>query len=395
MSLRHLWDLDPSVTFLNHGSFGATPRAVRLDQRRWQDAMEAQPVDFLVRRLPELLAASRAWLGAFLGADPAGLALVPNATTGVNTALRSLDWQAGDEVVIADHGYNAVIQALRWLSDRHGVRTRLARVPFPLDDAAQITAAFADAIGPRTRLLIIDHITSATALIFPVAEILALARQAGALTLVDGAHAPGMLPLSLDALGADFYTGNLHKWPCAPKGCAFLYVRPERRERVHPLAISHAYRQGFLLEADWTGTADPSPFLSIPATLDFWEAPGSPTGGWAVTRAANHALVQTGRREIARALGADLPHPDDPALYGAMAAVPFDMTPDPGGFPGAAARAAALNTRLYADHRIEVPFTAFDDRIWLRISGQRHNAPEEYARLAEVLAGGWRGGSRG
>ncbi|HNC97667.1 MAG TPA: aminotransferase class V-fold PLP-dependent enzyme [Myxococcota bacterium] len=379
MDLRHLWGLDPSVDFLNHGSFGAAPLKIRQLQLVLQKELESQPVEFLARRLPERLLQVRRRLGLFLGADPARLALIPNASTGVATVLNSFDWREGDEVVLADHAYNAVRRSIAYLGHRYGVREALATVPFPLQEAGQIVEAFARAIGPPTRLILVDHITSATALVFPVAEIIALGRQRGIPVLVDGAHAPGSLHLELDRLGADFYTGNLHKWVCTPKGSAFLYVAPAWRDRVHPLVISHGYGAGFEAEFDWIGTADPSPWLCIPAALEFQEGLG-----WEQTRAYNHALVMEGRELLAHALGVKAPIPDDRRLSVGMAVVPF-----PGrALPGVQ---QALNARMYKEHRIEVPFTAYDDRLWLRVSAQRYNHLDQYRRLAKVLASGWPG----
>lgn len=379
--MESLWDLDPTVDFLNHGSFGATPREVRAEQRRWQDRMEAEPVDFLARQLPKLILEIREKIGAFVGADPAGLALVTNASTGVNTVLQGFDWKEGDEILIADHAYNAVRRTVAYLHDRYGVRERLAVIPFPLADASQIVDAFAAGLNGRTRLVIVDHITSATALIFPVEEIVTLARQAGVPVLVDGAHAPGMLPLQIEKSGADFYTGNLHKWVCTPKGSALLWVAPAWREKLSPLVISHGYGQGFSASFDWTGTLDPSAFLAVPAALEV-----GARLGWENIRRHNHQLVQEGRKIIAEALKVELPHPDDPALYGAMAVIPFERAGN--ARPGLPQE---LTTKLFEQHRIEVPFTNYDHRIWIRIAAQWYNRPEQYRRLADILAAGWSG----
>lgn len=374
--LRARWALDPTVDFLNHGSFGATPRAVLAVQHALRAEMEAEPVEFLARRLPARLDAVRARVAAFLGADAAGLVFVPNATHGVESALGALDWREGDEVVHADHGYNAVKKALLRLEHRHGVRTVAAVVPFPVHDAEAVVAAFAEAIGPRTRLVVLDHITSATALILPAAEIVALCRARGVPVLVDGAHAPGLLPLAIEELAPDFYTGNLHKWVCAPKGAAVFWVHPDWRGRVHPRVTSHGYTQGLAPEFEWTGTFDPTAWLAVPAALDQLE-----DLGLTEVRASNHALVREGRERLAHALGVALPHPDHPAWYGPMAAVQVPWA--------AGADAPALTARLYAEHRIEVPFTSYDARCFVRISGQVYNAPEQYARLASVLRS-WR-----
>lgn len=366
--LRARWLLDPGVRYLNHGSFGATPRSVLAAQQRLREEMEREPVDFLWRRLPARMGAAREAVSRFLGADPAGLAFVPNATTGVQTVLGSFDWREGDEVVLADHGYNAVKQQLHALAARHGVVPIWAKVPFPLEDPGQVVEAFRAAVGPRTRLIIVDHVTSPTALIFPVRAL----REAFDLPiLVDGAHAPAFLELDIGALGVDFYTGNLHKWLCAAKGCALLWTAPAWRERVTPLVPSHAWGGPYTEQFDWLGTFDPTPFLTAPDAIAAFEALGP-----AAVRAANHALVQEGRRRIAHALGVPLPHPDDPALYGAMAAIPVPGAP--------ASESLAWNARM-RERGIEVPFTSFDQRLWVRISGQLYNQPEDYVALAEAL----------
>lgn len=373
--LRALWTLDPTVTFLNHGSFGAAPRPVLEAQARWRAEMEREPVHFLARRLVGLGEAVRTRLAAYLGAYPQGVVPVPNATSGVNAVFRSLDWRPGDELLLADQSYNAVRQAARFLADRHGVRVVEARIPFPLRDASEVVDAYAAAITDRTRLVVVDHIVSPTALVLPVARVVALARARGVPVLVDGAHGPGMLPLALDALGADAYVGNLHKWLCAPKGAAVLHVGPVLRDRVHPLAISHGYGGGLAAEFDWAGTSDPTAWLSVPDAIDFFEALGP-----ARVRDEVHALVRDGRRLVADALGVELPHPDAPTLYGSMAAIPFPMEG-----PADARTLQGLTAKLFDEARIEVPFTGYDGRAFVRISAQVYNAPEDYARLAEVL----------
>lgn len=382
---RSRWGLDPTVTFLNHGSFGATPRAVLDAQARWRDEMERQPVLFLARRLPALMDSVRSRVATFLNADPAGLLPVPNATTGVATVFHALTWGPGDEILLADSTYNAVKQAARALSDRYGVRVVEVKVPFPLDSPDEVTAAYVAGFGPRTRLVVVDHVASATGCVLPVAAIVAEARRRGVPVLVDGAHAPALLPLDLLAIGADFYTGNLHKWLCAPKGTAILSIAPAWRATVHPLAISHGYGGGVTGEFDWTGTFDPSAWLAVPTAIDLFLELGADA-----VRASNHALVQRGRVELAEALGVDLPHPDDPALYAAMAAVQVPWARGADGAPPNAASLNGLSAALFDEHRIEVPFSAYDDRVWVRISGQLYNAPEDYSRLAEVMKG-WRG----
>lgn len=378
--LRARWALDPSVVFLNHGSFGATPIDILDAQNRLRTELEAEPVRFLGREMPTRVDDARRRVATFLGADADGLVPVYNATTGVNAVLHSIRWREGDEIVLADSTYNAVKMAARALSDRYGVRVVEARPHFPFTTCEGSAGAYAAALSERTRLVVVDHIVSATAQILPVREVVEVAHAAGVPVLVDGAHAPGMLPLSIAEVGADFYTGNLHKWLCTPKGAAVLWVAPEWRSRVEPTVTSHGYGQGFQIAFDWPGTLDPTAFLSAPAAIDWFEALGMDA-----VRAANHGLVQRGRQLLAEALDVELPHPDDPAFYGSMAVipVPWARASDPGG-------PAALTARLYDQHRIEVPFTSFDDRVWVRISGQLYNRPQDYERLAEVLRT-WRG----
>ena len=370
--IRALWALDPNVDYLNHGSFGATPRSVLAVQAALREEMERGPVEFLARRLPERLSAARSQVAAFVGADPAGVVFVPNATHGVDAALRAIDWRAGDEIVHADHGYMAVKKAILRLGHRHDVRLVPAILPFPISDVQQVIDAFAAAIGPRTRLVVVDHITSATALILPVEALVRMCRARGVSVLVDGAHAPGFLDVRIDEIGADFYTGNLHKWVCAPKGAALFHVHADWRDRVHAPVVSHGYELGLDAEFGWTGTFDPTAWLSVPAALDHLFALGLDA-----VRKEGHALVQAGRNELAQALGVDPLHPDDPSWYGQMAAV---LVPWARGADG-----PALNARMYAEHRIEVPFSSYDERCFVRVSGQAYNTPEQYIRLARIL----------
>ncbi len=380
--IRAHWGLDPDVTFLNNGSFGATPRVVLDAVRQTHLEMEAEPVRFHARELPGRIAAARTAVASFVGADEAGLAFVQNATTGVNAVLRSFPWQPGDAILLADQTYNAVKQTAIWVSKRYGVELQWAKLPFPLDRADQMVTPWLEAATSKTRLAVIDHVSSPTAMVLPVARIVAELHGKGVPVLVDGAHAPGLLPLDLATIGADFYVANLHKWAYAAKGSAILHVAEAWREMMSPVCISHGYRQGLRAEFDWTGTMDPSPYLTAPVALEFWRRMDVELGGVA---AFNHALVRRGRTLVSAALGTDLPHPDDALLYGPMAAT---LWPEP--FSGDYRQVADLNRRMYDDHRIEVPFTTYDDRVWLRISGQAFNTPDEYERLAEVLRGGWR-----
>jgi isopenicillin-N epimerase len=327
---RH-WTLDPDVLFLNHGSFGATPRTVLAAQAAWRDRMEREPVAFFATDLEGAADVARAALGHFIGADPDDIALVPNATAGIATVLRSLEFGPGDEVLTLDHAYNAARNALAHAADRSGARLTIARLPFPGTTAADAIDSVLGAVTPRTRLVLIDHVTSSTALVLPVAEIVAALRELGIQTLVDGAHAPGMLELDVAGIGAAYYAGNCHKWMCAPKGAAFLHVRRDLQDQIRPLAISHGAnssrtdRSRFRLEHDWTGTADPSAFLSIPSAIEFGDS--LVDGGWPALMARNREVAIRGRRLLCRALGIGPPAPDE--MIGSMASIPLPIEAGP------------------------------------------------------------------
>ncbi len=379
--LKALWTLDPEIDFLNHGSFGACPRAVLEEQAELQARMEREPVLFLSRQLEGLWDSARAALAEFVGADADDLAFVPNATAGVNTVIRSLDLRPGDQLLTTDHAYNACVNALRWHEPR-GVEVVVARVPWPIEGPHQVVEAVLGAVTPRTRLVMIDHVTSPTGLIFPAGEIVAQLRERGIDTLVDGAHAPGMLPLELRALGAAWYTGNCHKWLCTPKGSAFLHVRRDKQAGIRPLSISHGAnaaksdRSLFCREFDWAGTDDPTPFLCIPAALKLFAS--LLPGGWAELRERNRALALEGRRLLCAALQIRPPAPD--SMLGSLASVPLPGVEE--NFPH------PLQGELFERHRIEVPVMPFPaaPRHLIRISAQLYNSIAQYARLARILS---------
>ena len=386
------WNLDPAVTFLNHGSFGACPEAILEVQQAWRDRLEAEPVQFLTYDLPALLDEARGEIGAFLGADPEGLAAVPNATTGINTVLQSLRFEPGDELLTDDHEYNATINAMRAVAARDGARVVVAPIPFPIDSADDARDAIMAAVTDRTRLVVVSQVTSPTALILPVGELVAELDRRGIDTLVDGAHAPGMIPVEVDALGAAYWTGNGHKWLCGPKGSAVLWVREDRREEIHPLVVSHGAnapltgRTRFRHEFDWVGTDDPTGFLTLPSAIDWMADEAFGDGGWPGIMAANHALAIKGRDTIAEALGIEAPAPS--SMLGSMAALQL---------PGVADDAAAetLGTQLRDEDRIQVPIIPWpvpaarqdgvEPQALIRISAQRYNELADYERLAEAL----------
>ncbi|MBD2021191.1 aminotransferase class V-fold PLP-dependent enzyme [Leptolyngbya sp. FACHB-36] len=372
------WSLDQSVTFLNHGSFGACPLPVLAEQQHLRERIERQPLQFFARDLEALLDAARGELAAFVGSDAENVAFVPNATTGVNTVLRSLQFAPGDELLTTNQEYNACRNALNYVAERWGVQVVVAEVPFPLQSPQQVVDAVLDRVSSRTRLALLDHVVSQTGLVFPIAQLVAELRQRGVETLVDGAHAPGMVPLNLQELGATYYTGNCHKWLSAPKGAAFLYVQPDRQSMIRPLTISHGAnshridRSRFRLEFDWTGTDDPTAYLCVPTAIRFL---GSLLpGGWADLMAMNHALALSARDILCEALAVPPPCPD--AMIGSMAVVPL---PD-GNFQ-------TLQDELWQHYQIEVPIVPYPapPRRLVRVSAQLYNQRSQYYYLAESL----------
>ena len=389
---RH-WTLDPAIAFLNHGSYGAAPRPVLAAQQAWRDRMEAEPVLFFSHDLEPALDAARSELGAFVGADPDDLAFVPNATAGFNTVLRSLHFQRGDELLTTDHAYNAAKNAMEFVAERDGARVVIAPVAFPTDSPAQVAEAVLAAVTPRTRLALLDHIASATALIFPVGSLVAELSARGVETLIDGAHAPGQVALDIPALGATYYTANLHKWVCAPKGSGFLWVRRDRQPHIRPLSISHgansprADRSRFRIEFDWTGTADQSAYLAVPDAIRF--GADLLPGGWPALRERNHALALAGRDLLCAALGIGPPAPD--AMLGSMASVPLPAESQPGRVQGIDHYGDPVHDDL-ARLGMQVMVTPWPQRPeggpWrrlVRISAAAYNDLSQFERLAAAL----------
>jgi isopenicillin-N epimerase len=362
--MRDHFLLDPALIFLNHGSFGACPQEVLAAQRAWQERMERNPVEFLGRRSAGLLRQARQALGIFVGAVADDLVFVPNATTAVNTVARSLDLQPGDEILTTDHEYGACDATWQRVCAERGAVYRRAEIPLPFVREAFVARVLAEA-GPRTRLVFVSHVTSTTALVFPVAELCAAARARGLLTLIDGAHAPGQVDLDLQRLGADFYAANLHKWVCAPKGAAFLHAQPAQHERLHAMVTSWGYAEGTgghrgfdaylgtsTLERrfQWQGTRDPSAFLAVPAALDFHRRELGPAVRTRARTMAAALMQRVARRQGLAPIAAD-------ADFAQMVPLPV-ATADPD----------ALRRRLFDEHRIEVPVTGHRGRHFVRVS---------------------------
>jgi isopenicillin-N epimerase len=375
--LRPLFLIDEDVHFLNHGSFGACPRPVMDVYQAWQRELERQPVAFLGRRYFDLMRAARARLAAEVGSGVDDLVYVTNATTGMNLIARSLDLGPGDEVLLTDHEYGACERTWRFVCRRRGATLRTAAIDAPVSTPQAFTDALWSAVGPRTRVLVVSHITSPTALVLPVEDLVRRAREAGVLTVIDGAHGPGQLPLDLRALGADFYLGNCHKWMCGPKGAGFVHARPEAQALLEPLIVGwgwepEAWRPStspFIDQLEHTGTRDLAPFLAVPAAIDFLRE-----HDWSEVRARCARLLREARARLLALPGVEPLHPDDPIWTAQMEAVtvpwsdPFDLA-----------------TRLYESHKVEVPIYQWNDRTVLRVSIQGYNDRGDVDALLEAL----------
>jgi isopenicillin-N epimerase len=372
-----LWALDPDLVHLNHGSFGACPRPVLEAQARWRDRLEADPTGFFGDVAPGAIDDARRRLAGFVGADPAALAFVTNATSGVNVVLDSLapELRPGDEIVVTSHGYHACRNAVEAVARRTGARVVEAALPFPIESAEEAVRAVLDAVAARTRLVLVDHVTSPTALVLPVDRIVAQL-EPSVPVLVDGAHAPGMVPVDLDTLAASYAVGNAHKWLCAPKGSGYLYARADRRDALLPSVVSHGWdaelepgRSRFHAMFDWPGTFDPSPWLTVPDAIDTIGA--ILPDGWDGVRAANHAVALEGREVVGRVLGVDPAAPDE--MVGAM--VTFPLAVDPG-----------LPDALVRDHGIRVGAPVWHGYgTTLRLSAHVYTTADDFERLAGAL----------
>ncbi len=383
---RRFWELKPGTVFLNHGSFGACPKPVLALQTELRRKLEAEPVQFLWRRYEERLEPARRALAKFIGAPAQDLVFTTNATTGVNAVLRSLKFKRGDELLTTSVDYNACRNVLNEVVQQTGAKLVVAEIPFPLQSADQITAAILQAVTKRTRLALLDHVTSNTAMVLPLREIIRALETRGVETLVDGAHAPGMLPLNLRELQPTYYAANLHKWVCAPKGAAFLYVRPDRQNDLQPAVISHGNnrtRPGFTPfqdRFDWAGTFDPTAWLCVPAAIR-WMGQLLP-GGWRELREKNHQLAVRARKLLCDRLEVTPPCPEE--LLGSMATIPL-----PQRFQNrkASGKIDCEQLALYDRFGIEVPLSRFGtpQQRWLRVSAQIYNSPADYEYLAKAL----------
>ncbi|HEY8238313.1 MAG TPA: aminotransferase class V-fold PLP-dependent enzyme [Candidatus Limnocylindrales bacterium] len=385
------WDFEPGLTFLTHGTFGACPRPIVERRMELIRELEANPIRFYTRDYEERFDAARREVAAFLGADPAGTVIVPNATTGVATVLESLRLRPGDELLTNDHEYNATLNALETVAARAKARVVRVSIPLPIRHPEEVVEAILRGVTPHTRLALISHVTSPSGLVFPIEAIVRELARLGVETLVDAAHAPGMVPVDVDALGAAYWTGNGHKWLCGPKSVGVLVVREDRRTGVLPLVTGHGRndlrldRPALWREFDWPGTADTTAFFALPEALRL--IGGLQPGGWPAHMAANHALAIAGRQLLNDRLGLEPLAPE--SMIGAMASIRMPTVLDEDG-------ANAIAHSLAAEERIEVPIAVFPVRAarapgappsenLLRISAQRYNELADYELLADAL----------
>jgi isopenicillin-N epimerase len=378
-AMRAEWMLDPGLTYLNHGTVGVPPRRVLAAQQAIRDRIERNPARFMLRELADvgeivmsetpLMRQAAEAVASFLGARGDDLMFVDNATTGVSSVLRSMKFAAGDEIVITDHAYGAVGKAARFIAAGCGAVVRPVELPGPPYEAAGIVAAIESEFTPRTRLLIVDHVTSATALIFPVREIAARARARGIAVLVDGAHAPGAIDLDIPSLGADWYTGNLHKWAMAPRSSGILWVAPHGHAETHPAVLSWGLDHGLAAEFDLVGTRDPSVWLAAPAGIEFMRDLGLDA-----MRAYNHAFVWNAALALCERWGAELVAPE--SLIGCMLALPL-----PRRMGETAEDAMRLKDALLYEENIEAQIHSRIGRVWIRLSGQVYNDQQDVERL--------------
>ena len=380
-ALQALWPLEPGVTYLNHGTVGVVPRQVLAAQQAIRDEIERHPARFLIRELadvgqfpmrkPPRMRVAAARVAEFVGASADDVAFVDNATTGCNSVLRSWPFASGDEILLTDQGYGAIAKTAQYVASRTGAVVRTVELPYPGTTPEAIAASIEAALTPRTKMLVIDHISAVSALILPVAAIAVACRKRGVVTLVDGAHALGALPLDIPALGVDFYTGNLHKWAMAPRSSAILWASPARRGDLHPTVISWGYGLGLGAEFDLTGTRDPSPWLASPAGIDFMRELGLDA-----MRAWNHRTVWDAARTFTERWQLAIPAPE--SMYGSMVTIPLPERFGP-------EKAAGLKDALFDEEAIEAQVFAFRGRAWIRLAAQVYNEAADFEKLFAAI----------
>ena len=377
------WPLDPAILYLNHGTVGVVPRRVQAAQDAIRAEIERQPAKFLVRELadvgefvlsaPPRMRTAAAAVAGFVGARADDLAFVDNATTGCNAVMRSFDFEAGDEILITDQSYGAITNLANYVASATGAVLRTVELPYPGTSASAVVAAIEAAITSRTRMLVVDHVVSGSSLILPIAAIGAVCRARGVATLVDGAHAPGMIPLDLPSLGVDYYVGNLHKWALTGRPLAILWAAPERQATLHPTVISWGYMLGMSSEFDMLGTRDPSAALSAPTALEFMDELGV-----GAMREWNHRLACGAAQLLAGHWGTEIPAPE--SMYGSMVTIPL-----PERFGTTREASSKLKDALLFQDGIEAQVLAFKGRVWVRLAAQVYNEPADFERLRDAI----------
>ena len=385
------WDLDTSMTFLNHGAFGGTPRAVLARQTEFRRQSDAQPLRYFMREHDDLVNKSKQTVGDFLGMNPNNFVFVQNTTQGINTILHSLRPEKGDEWLITSLNYGACVQTFNWYATRYNVQLNTAIIPFPLHNEDEIVERVLAAVTSKTRLVLLDHITSATGIILPIKKIIDRLRDYEIDVLIDGAHAPGMLPLDIESLGAAYYVGNGHKWICSPKGAAIMYVRPDKQRDLLPLQLSHRHDKAVGTPENWsnqfimTGTMDYSPYFCMATAIDFFE--NTFENGWSGVRNYNHNLTLQARKLLADALETTLPAPENRIGNLATILLNDDVAPPAYGYN----YSEGLQDRLFYEHNIEVPIFYIKNHEtgktaqYLRIACQLYNSLPQYQHLATIL----------
>lgn len=375
--LKEQFLLDPEITFLNHGSFGATPRPVFAAYQQWQRELERQPVQFITKQLPIALAHARQVLGAYVQVGADDLVYIPNVTFGVNVVANALDLGVGDTVLSTNHEYGACDNVFHFLSEQRGFDIEKAILPYPITSSEAIVEAIWQAVTPATKLIFMSHITSATALRLPVEAICARAKEAGILTLIDGAHVPGQIPLDLQAIGADFYTGNCHKWLCAPKGSAFLYTQPERQHLIRPLIVSWGwgkysnldYGSDYLNKLQYLGTDDPAAYLTVPDAIAFQEK-----YDWTAVQESCHQLAKQACLRVAEFTGVNPIYPLTQEFFQQMVLAPLPTVD-----------VLELKARLWDEFCVEIPVYEWNGSCYMRISIQAYNTQADVATLLTSL----------
>ena len=366
------WLIDPGTAYLNHGGYGALPLPVAQAADALRREVEANPTDLFMRSWQARVDAVRARVAALLRARTDDLVFVPNATTGSATVLTSLPLRAGDEVIVTDHRYPAVRSQVDVLAGHRGVVVREVHVPVDVETPGDIAGRILGEVSERTKLVVLDHIASATGFRFPVEQLVPAVHDAGLPVLIDGAHAPGQVEVDLETLGADFWSGNMHKWVCSPRACAVLQVAPQWQDLVRPLVASHEYSHGYQPAFDWTGTHDPVPMLAVPAAIDFWESLG-----WDAARAEQRRLVGDGARLVAERLGTRVAVRDEFTASMRLVELPRPLAVDDG---------LAVMHQLTTEHKVTLYITHHAGTSYVRLGSQLYNTPDDYERAATALA---------